>query len=284
MNEPQGPQFDLRPEEHDPFPSWDDDRRSWTRWAVLVVAVLLIGGAVAYYFYHRSNQSGAKPEAQGATTAAPSTAPTESTQPSPPAENLPELDASDDWVREHAGGVSTSPQFAKWLAGDDLIRRFVVSILNTSEGVSPRKHLARVAPRTPFTPDIEDGQPMLGPSSYKRYDRLANVVSSIDVDAAANLYRLIRPLLNQAYRELGFPDESFDTAVVRALHRIQSTPALSGPIELKKGVSSYKFSDPSLESLSDLQKQLLRMGPRNRALIEKKFSEIVRRLALEDSQ
>lgn len=283
MNETQGPQFDLRPEPDNDPQEWNDDRRPSTRWIVLVVAVLLIGVAVAYYFYQRSSQTAPSPEAtSGPATAQQAPAP-QPAQPPVTDENLPTLDESDAWVREHAGGLSTSPQFAKGLAGDDLIRRFAVSIVNAAEGVSPRKHLPRIAPRTPFAPDMVDGEPTLGPSSYKRYDRLADVIHSIDADAAANLYRLARPLLNQAYRELGFPDESFDSAVVRALHRVQSTPALSGPIELRKGVASYKFNDPSLESLSDLQKQLLRMGPRNRALIEKKFSEIARRLALEDA-
>jgi len=283
MTDRDGPQFDLRPEEEQDK-DWLESRPTPPRWPMLIAALLLIAGALAYYLYHRSRAgAGAAAPPPAASHATPAT-------PGPPGpsteqsnENLPSLDASDEWVRLHAADLSSNPQFAKSLAGDDLIRRFVVSVLNSAEGVSPRKHLPRLAPAGAFKPDMVDGEPALGETSYQRYDRLARMIGSLDAKTAARLYRVARPLLNQAYRELGFPDESFDSAVVRALHRVQSTPAISGAIELQKGVKSYKFKDPALESLSDLQKQLLRMGPRNRDLIEKKFTEIVDLLGLEDS-
>jgi hypothetical protein len=283
MSDTEGPQFDPRPENGDPS-EWVERNTSAARWPILAVAVLLIGGALGYYFFQRSHQSG-EPAAESAAGGPPPTTAPKSIRPSGPETeaNLPTLDSSDDWVRMHAADLTTRPLFAKALAGKDLIRRFVVSVLNAAEGVSPRKHLPRIAPASSFTPDMIDGQPTLGPTSYRRYDSLARTIDSIDAEAAARLYRLARPLLNQAYRDLGFPDESFDAAVARALHRVQTTPAVSGPIELQKAVASYKFVDPSLESLSDLQKQLLRMGPRNRGLIEKKFAAVVRRLGLEDA-
>lgn len=283
MTEHDGPQFDLRPEEEQ-GEDFLKRRPTAPRWPILILALLLIGGALAYFVYHRSRAgggNGTQPQAANPTAPATPSQPTPSTEQT--SGKLPSLNASDDWVRLHAADLSSNPQFAKSLAGDDLIRRFVVSVLNSAEGVSPRKHLPRLVPDRAFEPDMVDDQPTLGETSYQRYDRLARMVDSLDARAAARLYRLAHPLLDQAYRELGFPDESFDDAVVRALHRVQSTPAVSGPIELQKGVKSYKFTDPALESLSDLQKQLLRMGPRNRGLIEKKFAEIVDLLGLEDS-
>lgn len=283
MSATEGPEFDPRPEGGDPS-EWVERRTASPRWPILLAALVLIGGALGYYFFRRSHQE--RPPAVTAAPTPPTSEPSSGlAQPSAaaPSENLPELDSSDDWVRLHAADLSTSPLFAKALAGNDLIRRFVVSVLNAAEGVSPRKHLPRIVPGRSFEPDMIDGEPTLGPTSYRRYDGLARAIDSIDAEAAARLYRLAKPLLNQAYRDLGFPDETFDAAVMRALHRVQTTPAVSGPIELHKAVASYKFVDPSLESLSDLQKQLLRMGPRNRNLIERKFTEIVRRLKLEDS-
>ena len=36
----------------------------------------------------------------------------------------------------------------------------------------------------------------------------------------------------------------------------------------------YEFADPNVEGLADVQKQLLRMGPKNAALVTAKVREI----------
>ena len=55
----------------------------------------------------------------------------------------------------------------------------------------------------------------------------------------------------------------FDNAVVRTLDLILATPEIGEPIALKPKSTKYIYADPALESLSDVQKQLLRMGPDN---------------------
>ena len=52
----------------------------------------------------------------------------------------------------------------------------------------------------------------IDPQSYDRYNTLAAVVDSLDVDGAARSYQRLKPLINQAYRDLGYPDEDFARA------------------------------------------------------------------------
>ena len=40
----------------------------------------------------------------------------------------------------------------------------------------------------------------------------------------------------------------------------------------------YRFEDPQLESLSPIQKQLVRMGPQNSRVIQAKVGEMAREL------
>ena len=82
------------------------------------------------------------------------------------------------------------------------------------------------------------------------------------------------PLLDEAYRELGYPDGRFRDALDAAMNRLASTPVPEGYVEVRRGNVLWEFRDPSLESLSSPQKHLLRMGPANARLVQSKIREI----------
>ena len=46
--------------------------------------------------------------------------------------------------------------------------------------------------------------------AYDRYDLVADVVSSLDARATAELYRDLKPLIREAYANFGYPDRDFD--------------------------------------------------------------------------
>jgi hypothetical protein len=52
------------------------------------------------------------------------------------------------------------------------------------------------------------------------------------------------------------------------------SPAIEDAPPLVAHVKRYEFADVGLESLSDAQKQLLRMGPKNAALVAGKAREM----------
>lgn len=262
------------------LPPWIERRRR-RRWPWVVVVLLLICAAAFYWFYWR-------PRAEAPTDSQLTERPTEPlTVPAPTIEEqtlggpTPPLDASDVWVRAQARTLSDDPLMERAVRGEDLARRVVVSVINAAEGVSPRRQFPALAPEEPFAPDTEGGSTFLGATSYRRYDRLARLVDSLSVDACVNAFRLARPLFAAAFHEQGYPNETFGGMVRQALAQVESTPTPAEPIALERGVRTWRFVDPQLEALSPLQKQLLRMGPRNREIIQAKLQQIVARLGEE---
>lgn len=111
-------------------------------------------------------------------------------------------------------------------------------------------------------------------ASYERYNFFSEVLVSLDARRTAEFYYLIRPMLQQAYDELGYPNQKFDDVVFRAIGRLLETPVLKDPVRLVRPVVMYKFEDRKIESLSAAQKQLIRMGPKNTRALQVKLSEI----------
>ena len=60
-----------------------------------------------------------------------------------------------------------------------------------------------------------------------------------------------------------------DGIILTALEQILSAPIIVEPIRLTRESVAYKFADPEIESLSPLQKQLVRSGPENTKRIQK---------------
>ena len=200
-------------------------------------------------------------------------------EPSEPAFILPLLDASDALVRDALVSLSRHEGLHRWLAVDDLIRKFVGFTQGVSEGRVIRSAVQVLAPRTGFSAiRVGDNAFILNPASYARYDTFTWIIDSVDAEALADFYVLITPLLDQAYRELGMPDPDFDRVVFAAIGLLLETPIVEGEIALERPVVMYEFADDSLESLQPAQKQLVRMGPANTKRIKSKLSEVARAL------
>ena len=197
-------------------------------------------------------------------------------EPPKPALVMPLLDASDPMVRDGVVSFTRHEQANAWLSPSDLVRRLVSFVDSLALGRVSRDPVAFMQPLAPFTAkQTGEDRYEMDPASYARYNLLADVATSIDARRAADFYRLLQPLLQEAYQELGYgKGESFNAAVFRALNRIQETPVLEGPIPLVRPKVRYEYADPTLESRSPLQKQLIRMGPRNLRLIQRKASEL----------
>ena len=190
---------------------------------------------------------------------------------------LPLLDDSDPMVRDGFVSFTRHEGANAWLSPSDLVRRFVVVVHNVSLGRIARDSAAVAAPAAPFIPkQTGEERYEMDPASYERYNLLADVVASMDARRAAGFYRLLRPLLQEAYQELGYgADESFDDALARALERVLAAPLLEAPIPLVRPTVRYEFADPALEASSALRKQLIRMGPRNVRLLQRKARELL---------
>ncbi len=244
---------------------------------LLIVASLAVGG----YFWFRQQPSIPTTPAAAATSAD-SPSPTAATPtPAPPQELLPTLDQSDGLVRTVVSELTSHPRLLSWVVSDeDLTRTFVAGVERVAQGKSPRSQMAALAPEGVFQAQADgDGGLFAMAASYARYDLIANMVSAIDTESAALAYRRLRPLFNEAYREIGPQGTDFDRALGRAIASLQQVPVIESP-ELEATVEGYRYRNPELEALTPAQKHLLRMGAPNVRQVQAKLAEIAAAIGL----
>lgn len=182
----------------------------------------------------------------------------------PEAIEVPPLDASDALVRELVTRLSSHPGVAAWLTTTGLIRNFTVVVANIAEARTPAVHLGTLRPASRFQVVQRADGLYIDPRSYERFDRVAAAAASIDPAGASRLYATLKPRIEEAYRELGAPDGTFDRALERAIVVLLKTPVIDEPIRVEpQGGTGFAYASPELEALSPPQKQLLRAGPRN---------------------
>ena len=125
---------------------------------------------------------------------------------------------------------------------------------------------------------------MLDPARYHRYDGYAAAVDGLDAVGTARLYLTLKPRIVDAYRTLGYPNGDFDPVLAKAIALLLAVPSIDRPIPVREKIITYAFVDPELEGLSAAQKQLLRMGPQNIALVQQKLRQISTLLGLHADQ
>ncbi len=188
---------------------------------------------------------------------------------------LPLLDDSDQLIRDGSVSLTRHEGVNAWVAPNQLIRKFVAFTDNVAHGQIAREPVRSLTPAGPFLVRKIDKKTFeLDPASYDRYTPFVEIAVSIDARRAAEFYHLLRPLVQTAYSELGYGNQSFDDVMFQAIGRLLETPVLEGQIRLVQPVVMYKFEDPKLESLSAAQKQVIRMGPSNTRLLQAKVSEL----------
>jgi hypothetical protein len=272
--------LDLRREGDEPAAPVPTPERSIARPVTLAAIAVLVIGVAAFYFVSRqpSPQSSAPVvEQQPATPVA---------QPSPlggdpEAVAIPPLDESDAVVRMLAQMLSQNPTFVAWLASDDLIRTFTVTVVKVADGQSPATHLRMMRPGGRFSVRQRGEDAYLDARSYERYTPLATAVASIDPAGSARLYATLKPRIDDAYRELGYTDAPFDRTLEHAIVLLLSTPVSDQPILLQRGkATEYLYVDPGLERLTSAQKHLLRLGPRNARAVQTSLRNIASALGI----
>lgn len=192
-----------------------------------------------------------------------------------PAFVLPLLNDSDQLIRDGVVSLTRHEGVNAWLSPNELIRKFVAFVDGVAVGQVVKDPVWILAPEGPFlAQQISEKVYLLDSASYKRYDFFTAVVVSLDARRAAEFFVLVRPMLQQAYDELGYPNKKFIDVVFQAIGRLLETPVINEPIRLVRPVVMYQFEDKKLESLSAAQKQLIRMGPKNTRILQVKLSEI----------
>lgn len=260
-------------------PSFRQRRRTAGFW---IPAILLVLGiiAVVYVLFVRRDR-GTEPTPAAAANTKPQAEPQGPLGGQPDNIEVPPLDESDALVRQLVAALSAHPRVAAWLTTDDLIRNFTAVVHDVSAGMTPAPRLSVLAPGRGFRPLDRDGDLRIDPQSYTRYNDLADAVASVDAAGAARLYATLKPRIEEAYAEQGFPNVAFDRTLERAIVHLLQTPIVSEPPAVEpRGGEVFAYADPRLESLSSAQKHLLRMGPRNVRVVQEKLREIALALGI----
>ena len=255
--------------------------RSYGRIIGIGVLVIVIIGIAAVLYYFLLERPAEGPPLPGQSAKEHISSPPEKPI---PFITLPALNQSDEWLRKRVQELSNYPKLAEWLKVNDLIRRITAAVDNIADGMSPRPHLGFLDPKKAFRAAKKGDNLIINPQSYHRYDRVADVISSLDTDGTVRIFQELKPLFQEAYRELGYPHQDFQQTLIRAIKVLLGTPIVDGDIALKEGVISYYMVDEDLEGLSDAQKHLLRMGPQNTRKIQNKLREIAVALGVPENQ
>ena len=255
-----------RAPQQDPLPT---ERRRPALAPILVIAAigLLLGGLAAWW-WTRTDRT---PPPVVATNSSEAAVPVAEV----PARTLPPLGQMDTFLRALLGALSSHPEFVRWLATDDLIRQMARGVDRISRGQSPAADVRVLRPTTDFSVQRRGTTMTIDPASYERYDRLADMMESLEARGVAEAYHTIQPRLDEAYRALGRSQTGVDHALDVAVQLLIDTPVPSEPIALVPGPgATFAFKDPELEQLAPIQKQLLRMGPDNMRRIQARLRVI----------
>lgn len=251
-------------------------RSSYLIAALAVAAAVILGGT----FYYRQTQE-ALPPAEPASAAEEGDAASadpeserrklemlDETPPSPAIDEpmilLPPLNASDSFVRERL--PDTLPE--AWRNREDLLRRAAVVLENATRGEIPKRQLAFLAPDGSYPVRVveEEGRERprfyVDPAGHARYDRYLDMLEALPPDDLAVLLKDTTPLLREALAELGSV-APIEGSILDAIDQMLSVPVIRDEVELVQPKVLFEYADPELEGLSDLQKQVLRMGPDN---------------------
>jgi hypothetical protein len=188
------------------------------------------------------------------------------------------LEDSDKAIADALAGLVGRSAVERFASLNGFVRRVVATIDNLPRNRAPQ----RVWPLTPTPGRFEttggNNAVYISGDNARRYEAALRVMESADTGKLVALYVQLYPLLQQAYRELGYPNGYFNDRLVEVIDHLLATPDVRGPVKLAKPWVMYEFADPALEARSAGQKTLIRMGPENAARVKAKLREIRRQV------
>ena len=246
----------------------------------IVGALLAIGAAGAYFYLRQPPET---PAASGETATEATVEPPRPLGAEVEPIELPPLDQTDMLVREMVRALTSHSKIAAWLTTNGLLRNFTVVIDNIAAGRTPANQLRPMRPTGAFVPIDANGVMVIDARSYDRYNDFAAAAASVDAAGLARLYSTLKPRIEDAYRDLGVKTP-FDQTLEKAIVHLLEAPIVQGELALTPRGALYVYSDDRIERLSQAQKQLLRMGPRNMRVIQRKLREVALALGIPEER
>ncbi len=155
----------------------------------------------------------------------------------------------------------------------DIIRRFVVFVDNMASGTVVREFSSFKPPISRFKVNEKEDVAFIDQSSFERYDVYMAIITSAEPEEMLQLYNKYKPLVKKVYDEIGYPDHDFTDTLLQAIDHVLETPVVEGRIELVSPKVMYDFKNEEWQSLTHVQRQVLRLGSDN----VKKLKPLLRR-------
>jgi hypothetical protein len=198
-----------------------------------------------------------------------------------PEPELPLLNDSDSFVLSRLASMELGAILLRLIAPDELIRKFVVYVDNVANDELPQlDYPVRPVEQDMQVREVDDNLYVMEAAAHSRFDTLINTLISLDVNHAMRIYRSLLPLFREAYAELGYPDPDFDAVLIEAIDTVLNARIEEGPYQLIRPRVMYQFAEGSIESLTPVEKQLIRIGPENTDRLQQKLREYRRHLTL----
>ncbi|WP_374604159.1 DUF3014 domain-containing protein [Arenimonas sp.] len=193
-----------------------------------------------------------------------------------PAEPLPTLSDSDPVAWAALAGLLDGDDLATWLVPEYLVQRLVTTIDNLPRRDITRQVYAARPVAGNFAVSGTDGQSVLDPANFTRYDAAVAAFEAVDPARLVSAYVRLYPLFEQAYREVAAPGQTFNDRLVEVIDHLLAAPDPGAGLAVVPvpGQPRWAFADPRLEQASIGHKALWRMGPAHAARVKARLAQL----------
>lgn len=185
--------------------------------------------------------------------------------PEPEAEPLPSLEQSDPVLKQELLQLNWQPGLAGLINTEQMVRNLVVTVDNLAQQQLVANHPVVAPLDQPFVAKAAaDGQTyQIDPATFQRYQPYLSLLESVEPEQMLQIIARYQPLFEQAFTELGYPDLTFRQRLQQALQQFLAIEPITADTTLVRKTVAYTYADPNVENLSDLEKQIIRLGPDN---------------------
>jgi hypothetical protein len=250
----------------------------------LVLLMLVAAGAVFYYLWRQDanvQTANAPTPAIQPPAAEPVPAirhPIEDAQNAAPpgadSKPLPALMVSDTTMQNTLADLFGPLSLGKVFYEDAIIHRFVATIDNLPRKSVPVRNLPVKPIPGPLVASGKDDNVSISTENAARYTPYVQMADAIDAKNLVSAYVHFYPLMQQDYRDLGYPKAYFNDRVIEAIDDLLAAPDATDPPRVVQPKVLYQYADPDFEARSAGQKIMMRMGSENAAKIKAKLREI----------
>ena len=253
----------------------------------LVLLMLLAASAVFFYLWRQNTSQQPPPAAPAAQPPVAAVAepairhPIEDAQgavASTESKPLPALMVSDTTMQNTLADLFGPASLGKVFYEDAIIHRFVTTVDNLPRKTIPSRNLPVKPIAGPLATSAKDDNISISAENASRYTPYVRMAEAIDPKSLVSAYVHFYPLIQQDYRDLGYPKGYFNDRLIEAIDDLLAAPESKDPLQVVQPKVLYQYADPELEARSAGQKIMMRMGNENAAKVKAKLQEIRREL------